>query len=96
MIDRWDDNFSTPQDFAKKLHSFLVEVSPMAGHIIFVSQVPVVRNGDQYNLRELVTWRVRYEDKLPSLYPDANAALRKQAIAIAESDTASFPNQLLR
>jgi hypothetical protein len=91
VIDRWDNQVSTPE-FDKKLRSLLMEVSPMAGRVIFVSQVPAVRDGDYANLRELVTWRMKHINSLPLLYPDLKEPLRKQAVSIAEADTASFPN----
>jgi hypothetical protein len=54
--------------------------------------VPVVRDAGQSNLREVVTWHVKHENSLPLFYPDRNEPLREQAVAIAEADTASFPN----
>jgi peptidoglycan/LPS O-acetylase OafA/YrhL len=92
VIDRWDGKFSTPQGFDKELRSLLTEVSPVAGRIIFVSQVPVVRDGDQANLRELVTWHMKHNNSLPIFYPDSKEPLREQAVSIAEADTASFSN----
>jgi peptidoglycan/LPS O-acetylase OafA/YrhL len=92
VIDRWDGRFGAPQGFAKELHSLLMDISPLAGRVIFVSQVPVVRDAGQSNLREVVTWHVKHENSLPLFYPDRNEPLREQAVAIAEADTASFPN----
>jgi peptidoglycan/LPS O-acetylase OafA/YrhL len=92
VIDRWDDRFSTPRGFDKELRSFLTEVSPVAGRVIFVSQVPAIRDGDQANLRELATWHMKHDHSLPLFYPDSKEPLRKQAISIAEADTASFSN----
>jgi peptidoglycan/LPS O-acetylase OafA/YrhL len=92
LIDRWDGQFSGSKEFGKKLRSLLMEVSPMAKHVIFVSQVPAIGGNDQYNLRELVSWHMKHEDSLPLLYPDLNEPLRKQAVELANSDIASFPN----
>ena len=37
VIDRWDNKFSTPEVFDKELRSLLMEASPLAGRVIFVS-----------------------------------------------------------
>jgi peptidoglycan/LPS O-acetylase OafA/YrhL len=92
VIDRWDGRFSTPQGFDKELRSLLTEVSPVAGRVIFVSQVPVIRDGDQANLRELATWHMKHNNSLPLFYPDLKEPVRKQAVSIAEADTACFSN----
>ena len=92
LIDRWDGGGTAQQDLDKELHSLLTEVSPKAGHVIFVSQIPAIRGGDLYNLRELVSWRMGKSNNLPLLYPDLNEPLRKEAVAVAEAETASFPN----
>jgi hypothetical protein len=94
VIDRWewDPRASTPQDFNAKLRSFLKEVCPLAGRVIFVAQVPVVSGANQFNQREFITWRMRTEKSLPRLYPNSNERPRKQAVAMAESARADFPN----
>lgn len=35
---------------------------------------------------------MRKSNNLPLLYPDLNEPLRKEAVAVAEAETASFPN----
>lgn len=92
VIDRWDGKFSTSQEFDKELRSLLTDLAPMAGRVIFVSQVPVIRDADQSNLRELVTWHMKHENRLPRFYPDLNEPLRTQALSIAQTQSASFPN----
>ena len=92
VIDRWDADFSTAKDFDKELRSLLMEVSPTTGRVIFVSQVPAIRDDDQFNLRELVTWHMRHENRLPVFYPDLDEPTRKQTLAITEAETESFPN----
>jgi peptidoglycan/LPS O-acetylase OafA/YrhL len=91
VIDRWDERIETPQGFDRELRQFIAEVGATAGRVFFVSQVPAVRDGDEANLRELVTWRMKTQKELPRLEPDQKEALRKQALAIAEAATANFP-----
>jgi hypothetical protein len=92
IIDRWDVRFKTPLGFEGELHSLLTEVSPLAQSVLFVAQPPALRNDDQLNLRELVTWQMKYQGRLPVFFPDAGEPLRKRAVGIAQADTASFPN----
>ena len=88
-IDRWDIR---SEDFEVKLRAFLRDVSPLAGRVIFVAQVPVAAGGDQINLRELITYRMGKVKGLPRLNPDSREHLRKQAAATAETAMADFQN----
>jgi peptidoglycan/LPS O-acetylase OafA/YrhL len=92
VIDRWDTQCDSPDDLEKKLRSFLVEFSPLAGRIFFVSQVPAHRGGDQVNFRELVNYRLNNQKTLPLLYPDSKDMLRKQLSKRAENVMADFKN----
>lgn len=92
IIDRWDSLAGTSNSFDEKLRSFLSEVSPLASRILFVAQVPVAKWGEEFNLRELMIWRMRTERDLPRLDPDRNERVRKQAVAVAEAATADFHN----
>jgi len=93
VIDRWDLSFSQPQGFDASLRSFLSEVSPKTGHVVFVAQAPVVDDDDHlFNLRELITWHMKHDGKMPLFFPDRSEHLRRQAIAVAEADTATFQN----
>jgi peptidoglycan/LPS O-acetylase OafA/YrhL len=92
VIDRWDGWASRKQGFDLKLRSFLQEVAPLAGRVLFVTQAPVIAGAADVNLRELVTRRFRRDGKLPRLYPDRNEALRLRTMAIAQSATKDFPN----
>ncbi|HBJ84550.1 MAG TPA: hypothetical protein DDZ88_11905 [Verrucomicrobiales bacterium] len=92
VIDKWDGRLGDPKLFEAKLRSFLSEVSPLVGRVVFVTQVPVVKGGNQFNLRELVAWRMSRGGGLPKLEPDAGERLRHQAAAIAVAAVADFPN----
>jgi hypothetical protein len=92
VIDRWDRYAGTPEAFAPKLRSFLEEVSPLAGRVVIVTQVPVGGWGKQVNLRELVLRRMGRGDELPRLEPDQNEPFRKQVVATLESASADFRN----
>jgi hypothetical protein len=90
VIDRWEWN--NQHDFDVKLRSSLGVVSPLAGRVIFVAQVPVLEGGNQFNLRELITRRMNKENGLPRLEPNSGERARKQAVAVAEAARADFPN----
>ena len=92
ICDRWEVRVYKSPDFAKDLHSFMAEISPVAGRVIFVSQVPVIDYGDLFNLRELVSVSMGKQRPPPRLYPDSSEPLRKNATSIAEASVASFPN----
>jgi peptidoglycan/LPS O-acetylase OafA/YrhL len=92
IIDRWDERFDTAQEFDKGLRSLLTEVAPETGRVIFVTQVPPILDGDHSNLRELVTWHMNHQKRMPLFYPDQYETLRHQEIELAEADTARFPN----
>jgi peptidoglycan/LPS O-acetylase OafA/YrhL len=92
VIDKWDGRLGDPGLFEAKLRSFLAEVSPLVGRVVFVTQVPVVKGGNRFNLRELAAWRMSKGRGLPSLEPDASERLRQEAVAIAEATAVDFPN----
>ena len=91
IIDRWDCHFPSAEKFTADLHSFLQEVSPLTDRILFVTQVPVLEGADLFNLRELVTWRIRLTGHPPRLLADQNESLRLKTLAIAQNATAFFP-----
>lgn len=92
VIDRWDSRVSEFPDFEERLRSFLKELSPLVGRVLFVTQVPVVKQGEGVNLRGFTTWRMGDSTVLPRLDPDSNERLRKQVITLVEAAQADFPN----
>lgn len=92
IIDRWGVCADSPQDFDVKLRSFLGEVCPLAGRVIFVTQVPILKVPMERNLRELVTARMISEKGLPRLDPDSKERIWKQSIVLAEAAKTDFPN----
>jgi len=92
VIDRWDAWAERKPGFDQNLRSFLQEVSPLAGRVLFVTQVPVITGAVDVNLRELVTRRFSRSRMLPRLYPDRNETLRRRTVAIAQSAAKDFPN----
>ena len=91
VIDRWDLRIGKLQDVDVKLRSFLREVSPVVGRVIFVAQVPVLRVGPDVNLRAFIAQHQEVELSLPRLKPDSYEPLRRQIVAIAETATRDFP-----
>ena len=92
VIDKWDGRLGSNKVFDENLRSFLKEVSPLVGRVLFVAQIPVVKGGNQFNLRDLVSWQMGKTQDPPRLEPDANEDLRKQAVAITEAAQGEFPN----
>ena len=90
IIDQWDGQGA--ETFVEKLRSFLKEVSPLAGRVIFVAQAPVAKWGEQFNLREFMIWRMRTDHDYPRLDADGKERVRKQNVADAEALMAEFPN----
>ncbi|HEX2855774.1 MAG TPA: acyltransferase family protein [Opitutaceae bacterium] len=91
LIDRWDAR-DREGDFDGRLRDFLREVTPLAGRLFFVSQIPVVRGAADVNLRGLVSWRMRAEKNLPPLEPDAKEDLRRRIDARVRIAAKDFPN----
>ena len=92
IINRLDGLVSSPKSFDEKLRSFLREVSPLAGRVLFVAQVPAAKWGEEFNLREFMIWRMKTVSDMPRLELGQNERLRKQAIVLAERATADFQN----
>lgn len=91
-IDRWDLLPGAQQEFDGKLHAFLKVVSPLAGRVIFVSQIPVLRGGGDVNLREFVSWRMGKSKDLPRLETDDKEGLRKRIVAKTIAAEPDFAN----
>ncbi len=92
IADRWDIRAQDGATFGEDLRSFLKVVGPLAGRVLFLSQVPVVSVGESVNLREYVAWRWKAASAPPRLLPDRNERVRERVIAQAESIARDFPN----
>jgi peptidoglycan/LPS O-acetylase OafA/YrhL len=93
IIDRWDVRVPNGiDDFKNRLQSFLTEVSPYSGKVIFVAQVPVIKDGQYYNLRSLVSWHMEKDHQLPNLVVDSAEDNRKMTVVVSEALTTAFPN----
>jgi len=92
LIDRWDTFSDSKRSFQSTFEDFLKQICPYADKVFFVAQVPAIQDGDQYNLREIVNWRMRKSDQVPLLYSDANEAFRRQSVSIAEAEAGQFGN----
>jgi len=95
VIDRWDLRVADNRvPFDHELRAFLSEVSPLAGTIFFVAQVPAIDNSRfaSLNLREWAAWRMGAGSTLPQLFPDGNETQRKLAFAAFEAEKVYFPN----
>lgn len=96
-IDRWDVRGGSPADFDQRLHAFLADVAPVASHVLFVAQVPVIPGSNDFNLRELAAWRLARGMGLPRFMPNAYEDRRHHAVDAAERERSAFPNlEILR
>lgn len=95
LIDRWDNHMGPKEDFDGELRSFLSEISPLTGRILFVAQVPVAITGELVNLREFVSWRSHWGNDWPRIQPDQNDGLRQKANAVAEAAMLQFPKVMV-
>jgi SGNH domain (fused to AT3 domains) len=99
VIDRWDERWSAaaPAGFNRQVRDLVESLETHAGHIIFFSQVPVLRLGQDVNLREVVVSRLRTEGALPRIAPDFNEGVRRITSTSIESVARDHPKvQLLR
>jgi peptidoglycan/LPS O-acetylase OafA/YrhL len=92
IIDRWDSGFARRMSFETELHTLLEEVSPSAGRVIFVAQVPSIADADIFNLRELAISHLKYEKRLPALTTEWREPFRERSISIAEAEKKNFSN----
>lgn len=95
VIDRWDNRLKPDRDFATQLRSFCKVVSPLAGRVIFVAQVPAAEQGERINLRGFVNWRWAQQKgrgEEPRLAPDAMEPVRKDIIVAANAAATDIPN----
>jgi len=91
LIDRWDMHFETPGQFESELRAMARELAPYTKHVIAFTQVPVLRLGEQENLREYMTWYFRKNGVLPRITEDPGKELRKSSIDVIESVARDFP-----
>ena len=90
VIDRWDA--WSGRDLEHDLRAFLTEVCPLAQTVVLVTQVPVLRVGENENLRGWVHWRRGHDDALPLIPPDGREAYRTESVGILRRMQAQFPN----
>ncbi|MGA3006561.1 MAG: acyltransferase family protein [Opitutaceae bacterium] len=91
VADLWA-RFKDPNEFEARSRGFLKEISPMAGRIFFVAQIPIVNLPVSISPRAYVVWCEGAGNNLPILGPDSGEFMRKQALAKLETLTTDFPN----
>lgn len=93
VIDRWDwgAKANGATDFESRLRELLAELEPHTRQILLFSQVPVLRLGEQVNLREFVTWRRHRDGQFPAIAPDAYEPLRQAMAATMEAIAKDHP-----
>lgn len=91
-IDRWDVNAVSGPVFAGRLHEFLQEVAPLAGQVVFVTEMPTGSRGASPNLWTLLKTQGAGDATLPHIRPDADEPLRQAIVAAALAAKADFPN----
>lgn len=97
VVDKWDQWEPHGSGFIRKVRTFLKEVTPLAGRVLWVTQPPVIQGGAMINVRDLAVSRMRFQGQLPRLEVDALDRFRQYTVATARSAAAEFPNvSLLR
>jgi len=89
VIDRWDA--WSGKDLEKDLAAFVEEVSPWVQTVVLVTQVPVLRIGENENLRAWVHWRRGRSEALPRILPDFREPYRQETVRILERMRERFP-----
>ena len=90
VIDRWDA--WSGKDLERDLSTFLEEVCPLARTVILVTQVPVLRVGENENIRGWVHWRRGTDAALPRILPDTREPYRRESVRILQRLQERFPN----
>ena len=90
VIDRWDA--WSGKDLERDLSTFLEEVCPLAQNVVLVTQVPVLRVGENENIRGWVHWRRGTDAVLPRILPDAREPYRRESVRILQHLQERFPN----
>ncbi len=90
VIDRWDAWYG--KDLERDLGAFLEEVCPLARTVVLVTQVPVLRVGENENIRGWVHWRRGTDPALPRILPDAREPYRRESVRILQRLQERFPN----
>jgi len=90
VIDRWDA--WSGKDLERDLSTFLEEVCPLAKTVILVTQVPVLRVGENENIRGWVHWRRGTDESMPLILPDAREPYRRESVRILQRLQEHFPN----
>ncbi len=97
VIDRWDLYAAAPDEMRHGLRALAKAIGPHANEIAVLSQVPVLRLGEQVNLREVAYWYHRNTHSLPRLMPDAQQGFRDSSLAMIDSIARECPRlRLLR
>ena len=93
VIDRWDREreVGTATAFARQLRALLDAIEPETRRVLLFSQVPVLRLGEEINLREFVVWRRNRSGNFPAIAPDAKEPFRRETIAALEAVAATDP-----
>jgi peptidoglycan/LPS O-acetylase OafA/YrhL len=90
VIDRWDA--WSGKDLERDLRAFLEEVCPLAQTVILVTQVPVLRVGENENIRGWVHWQRGTDESMPRILPDARDPYRRESVRILQRLQERFPN----
>lgn len=94
-VDRWDAAFPEIETFGPMLDNFLAEVLPLVERVVIVSQVPTMRLGPGWNLRQFVTSYHRRHGEFPRLIPDTAEPARRRMIEIVEKLHSADPRVVL-
>jgi peptidoglycan/LPS O-acetylase OafA/YrhL len=90
VIDRWD--VWKGKDLEKDLEAFLADVTPHVRTVVLVSQVPVLRVGENENVRGWVHWMRGTDEALPPILPDVRSSYREETVQILKRMQDRYPS----
>lgn len=91
VVDRWDRYAGHPGRLRQRLEALLTALEPHTDKVVLVGQVPVLRVGEQLNLREFATWRMARSGAPPTCFPDLAEADRQILHGVIRTTVASRP-----
>jgi hypothetical protein len=90
VMDRWD--VWKGKDLEKDLEAFLADVTPHVRTVVLVSQVPVLRVGENENVRGWVHWMRGADEALPRILPDVRSSYREETVQILKRMQDRYPS----
>lgn len=85
VIDKWDSSAPDDHEVSERMNNLLAELLPHSRRVVVFTQPPVLRIGENVNLREYVGWYASRFGRLPRIDPDENERVRQRVASAIES-----------